>query len=40
MKSLCMGICAAIVIAVVSGVILSSIGVTTGDQFSAADIRR
>ena len=40
MKSLWMGIAAAIVIAVVSGVVLNSIGVTTGDQFSTANTRR
>ena len=40
MKSLWMGIAAAIVIAVVSGVVLTSIGETTGDQFSTANTRR
>ena len=40
MKSLWLGIAAAIVIAVVSGVVLNSVAVTTGDQFSASDIRR
>ncbi len=40
MKSLWMGIAAAIVIAVVSGVVLNSVGVTTGDQFSTANTRR
>jgi uncharacterized membrane protein len=40
MKSLWMGIAAAVVIAVVSGVVLNSIGVTTGDQYSTANTRR
>lgn len=40
MKSLWMGIAAAVVIAVVSGVVLNSIAVTSGEQFSTANTRR
>ena len=40
MKSLWMGIAAAVVIAVVSGVVLNSISVTTADQFSTSNTRR
>jgi hypothetical protein len=39
MKSLWMGIAAAIIIAVVSGVVLNSIGGTSGEQFSTANTR-
>ena len=40
MKSLWMGIAAAVVIAVVSGLVLNSISVTSGEQFSTANTRR